>query len=188
MPFGIQPTRRLTLHLRGDAPVVVERASDNLIATVQRALGDDNAVITLNPTPTRRILLPVRSIIKVEDDQEPDTSNATVELYQDPAGELYLRDPDEILARAYPNAYDRPGMFAADARALIHGQHAWNDDHRPRHLTNLTLIATYRMSGERVAIEWRPDTSDPEPRAATLGRRYIGEEYIDSQRWALLAA
>ncbi|MEU3455666.1 hypothetical protein ABZ671_18995 [Micromonospora sp. NPDC006766] len=181
MPFGITHTRRINFHLGGDVTApFIHPASDDEILQVRHRLADPNGVIEMEDGDNIS-MLPVRSIIYVEVERRANTSSASVELYQDADGGLYLRDPDEDLAYGF---VDTPAAceFRGDAEALITGDWDLTDTmDQPRPIDGLTLIATYKHSIRAVMPVWRSNDGPDAPRepiAGAEGQRYIGKQAL----------
>ncbi|XTZ13837.1 hypothetical protein ACQSSU_20285 [Micromonospora echinospora] len=181
MPFGIVRHFRLTFTLPGEQSLTISPAPLDQVNDIKDKLADPNAVIAWSHAGTE-YNLPVRSILFTQTTSYADTSNATVELYQDASGHLYLRDPEQLVAHLVPAPQDdRPGEFAADAYSLIDGDWSLNDIDQTRNvcLDGLTLIATYQSRHDTVEPVWTA-SDDKQPAAGAWGQAYIGKKYLPS--------
>ncbi|MBC9000544.1 hypothetical protein [Micromonospora aurantiaca (nom. illeg.)] len=177
MPFGITYDNRITFFLRDvDGAVLrVHPATQAQVIEARSKVGDPTAVIETTTGGMTR-MLPMRSVLYTEIDQVSNLDKATVELYQDAAGCLYLRDPEEPTARYIGEP--APNQFIPDARALIEGDWEFDVESNPhRGLDGLTLIATYRKGIHFADVVFTPG-DDPTPVAGEMGAKYIGKQWL----------
>lgn len=178
MPFGITYDNRITFYLFGDTTALtLHPASEEQISQVKVDLTDRNAVIEMASNGCIR-LLPVRAVAHAEVDQVRTARQAKVELYEDAAGKLYLRDPEETVA--WPIENPKPGRFQKMEQELIEGEWEMEILDGRRGLEGLTLIATYKYGIAQVEPVF-VSGEDRVPVAGELGRAFVGDYYLSEQ-------
>lgn len=118
-----------------------------------------------------------------------DTSRASVELWQERNGDLYIVDPSRRMSGAWRISAPTPGQFSAHAAALIEGQSKLTDFTLTTEVERLTRVAVYHHAdGGSITIDIRGAGAD----AATVGgesaRQYIGTDVVAPQLRAAWAA